>query len=247
MLRPWSDRRIEECGEALLPLHPELLCLRPHPYQSLGAPYGEGADPFMVREGVRQRLIAAQQLLRADHPDLRFAIFDAWRPISVQRFMVEHAVAEEAAREGLAPLEPTAQGQLPDPALQAAWDDVRCRVGRFWAPPSDDPATPPPHSTGAAVDLTLADHNGAPLDLGGAIDAIGAVSEPDFYAQAACSGADPLAARFHERRTVLARVLEAQGFCRHPNEWWHFSFGDQLWAWRSGHAQAMYGRCDPSS
>jgi D-alanyl-D-alanine dipeptidase len=29
---------------------------------------------------------------------------------------------------------------------------------------------------------------------------------------------------------------------RHPNEWWHFSHGDQLWAWRSGRAAALYGR-----
>ena len=22
------------------------------------------------------------------------------------------------------------------------------------------------------------------------------------------------------------------GFAQHPNEWWHFSYGDQLWAWK---------------
>ena len=32
---------------------------------------------------------------------MRFAIFDAWRPISVQAFMVEHAVAEQCALEAL--------------------------------------------------------------------------------------------------------------------------------------------------
>ncbi|MGC6482399.1 MAG: M15 family metallopeptidase [Synechococcus sp.] len=239
VLRPWSDRLIEDCGEPLRPLHPALLCLRPHPYQSLGAPYGEGADPFVLRVGVRQRLIAAEQQLRQHHPDLRFAIVDAWRPIPVQRFMVEHAVAEEAARRGLPP-----SGQSSNPVIQAALDDVRCSVGRFWAPPSHDPSTPPPHSTGAAVDLTLADQNGNPLDLGGAIDAIDAVSEPEFYAAAARLGSDPYAIQCHHRRTLLARVLESQGFCRHPNEWWHFSCGDQLWAWRTGQDHAIYGRCD---
>ena len=246
VLRPWSDRAIKDCGEPLRPLRPALLCLCPHPYQSLGAPYGQAADPFVLREGVRQRLIAAEQQLRREHPDLCFAIFDAWRPIPVQRFMVEHAVAEEGARLGLSPLDLSAQDLTPDPALQAAWDEVRRSVGRFWAPPSDDPSTPPPHSTGAAVDLTLANLQGQPLEMGGAIDAIGAVSEPNFYAEAARTGADPQAAQFHDRRTLLARVLESQGFCRHPNEWWHFSFGDQLWAWRTGHHQALYGRFDPA-
>ena len=32
-------------------------------------------------------------------------------------------------------------------------------------PPSADPATPPPHSTGGAVDLTLADIAGHPLEM----------------------------------------------------------------------------------
>jgi D-alanyl-D-alanine dipeptidase len=36
-------------------------------------------------------------------------------------------------------------------------------------------------------------------------------------------------------------MLEA-GFAQHPNEWWHFSHGDQLWAWRTGQTQAIYGR-----
>ena len=159
--------------------------------------------------------------------------------------MVEHAVAEEGARLGLSPLDLSAQDLTPDPALQAAWDEVRRSVGRFWAPPSDDPSTPPPHSTGAAVDLTLANLQGQPLEMGGAIDAIGAVSEPNFYAEAARTGADLQAAQFHDRRTLLARVLESQGFRRHPNEWWHFSFGDQL-GLRTGHHQALGGRCDPA-
>jgi D-alanyl-D-alanine dipeptidase len=36
--------------------------------------------------------------------------------------------------------------------------------------------------------------------------------------------------------------MEVAGFAQHPNEWWHFSHGDQLWAWRLGHPSAHYGR-----
>jgi len=25
--------------------------------------------------------------------------------------------------------------------------------------------------------------------------------------------------------------MEEGGFLRHPGEWWHFSQGDQMWAW----------------
>lgn len=34
--------------------------------------------------------------------------------------------------------------------------------------------------------------------------------------------------------------MGAAGFAQHPNEWWHYSFGDQLWAWRKGEAVAVY-------
>ena len=239
VLRPWSDRPIHDCGEPLVALQPDFFCLNPHPYQALGAPYGPGADPFVLRQGVRVRLQRAEQRLRHIDSSLRFAIFDAWRPISVQAFMVEHAVAEQCALEGLDPALATAE-----PTAVAALADVRRRVGRFWAPPSLDPATPPPHSTGAAVDLTLCTADGIVVDMGGAIDAIGSVSEPNYYEDAASRGLDPDARIFHQRRTLLASVLEEEGFFRHPNEWWHFSYGDQLWAWGSGQAKAFYGRSD---
>ena len=237
-VRPWSDQLIIDCREPLQSLPAELLRLQPHPYVQAGAPYGPGADPFRLRTGVIERLLAAQQLLQQHQPDLRFAIFDAWRPIAVQRYMVAYAIAEECERRGV---------NQEDPAEAAAVAAVTDDVGRFWAPPSSDPATPPPHSTGAAVDLTLArcDQDQA-LDMGGAIDAIGAISEPDHYAELARLRPESQQAVWHGRRDLLQRVMRANGFEQHPNEWWHFSHGDQLWAWRSGSEQAIYA-CAPSS
>jgi D-alanyl-D-alanine dipeptidase len=34
--------------------------------------------------------------------------------------------------------------------------------------------------------------------------------------------------------------MESAGFLRHPGEWWHFSLGDQLWAW-------LYNQRNPES
>jgi D-alanyl-D-alanine dipeptidase len=236
-MRPWSPIPIHDCAEPLLPLPADLLRLEPHPYVIAGAPYGADACPFRLRQGVIERLLQAQRLLQARSPGCRLAIFDAWRPLAVQRFMVAYAIAEECQRRGVDP-------QQPSPQLDA----VEQEVGRFWAPPSEDPATPPPHSTGAAVDLTLADSDGAPLDLGSAIDAIGPVSEPDHFGGVAREATDPgqrsQASLFQQRRDLLAAVMLEAGFAQHPNEWWHFSHGDQLWAWRTGQAQARYGRSE---
>ena len=223
-MRPWSPIPIEECGEPLQALPPALLRIEPHPYMALGAPYGTSGNPFQLRLGVVQRLLDAQQQLVEHDPGLRLSIFDAWRPIAVQAFMVDHSIAELCRERGV------------EVRSGDAFDQVVADVGRFWAAPSRDPMTPPPHSTGAAVDLTLSSSDGTPLAMGGEIDAIGAVSEPQHYA----GREDSDAQRWHQRRQLLADVMEASGFAQHPNEWWHYSFGDQLWAWRRGAAVAIY-------
>ena len=234
--RPWSPIPIAETGEPLLAIPASLLRLEPHPYRALGAPYGAQGDPFRLRSRVLEQLLAAERDLAALRPGWRLLIFDAWRPLAVQRFMVQQAIGEQCRLQGVDPQEPSA-------ALAA----IVTEVGRFWAPPSDDPATPPPHSTGAAVDLTLAAVAGAageaqPLDLGSPIDAIGAVSEPDHFSAAARAMPTAEAAHWHGRRQLLRQVMETAGFAQHPNEWWHFSLGDQLWAWRTGAQTARYGR-----
>ena len=230
-MRPWSPIPIQDCGEPLRPLPGALLRMEPHPYMALGAPYGASANPFQLRKGVVQRLLDAQQRLIERDPSLRFGIFDAWRPIAVQAFMVNYSIAELCLERGV-------EARSGD-----AFDRVVADVGRFWAAPSRDPATPPPHSTGAAVDLTLSSIDGTPLAMGGEIDAIGAVSEPQHYA----GREDSDSHCWHKRRQLLADVMEKAGFAQHPNEWWHYSFGDQLWAWRKGAAVACYAEAVSSS
>ena len=191
--------------------------------------------PFACGRGVIQRLLQAQETLQAQGLGYRLAIFDAWRPIAVQRFMVDYTIRVECEARGF-----DLDQDLPE--VRSVIEEV----GRFWAPPSLDPMTPPPHSTGGAVDLTLLDRSQQLVDMGSEIDAIGVVSEPNHYlavAKTAQHGTDrERALEWHQRRTLLADAMGAAGFAQHPNEWWHFSYGDQLWAWRSGQSQAVYGR-----
>ena len=228
-MRPWSDRPIQDCLESLEYLPPQLLRIEPHPYASVGAPYGQGKDPFRLRSGVVRRLLQAQDLLRQRAPELCFAIFDAWRPISVQAFMVNYTIDQLCRERGV---------DREDPRQEADLQTVESEVGRFWAPPSRNP-----HSTGAAVDLTLATDAGELLAMGSPIDAIGVVSEPDYFANTS----DPAEQLFHQRRELLRTVMASAGFAQHPNEWWHYSYGDQLWAWRSGAEAAIYSEAGSNS
>ena len=67
LLRPWSDRPIRDCGECLNQIPLSLHRLEPHPYASLGAPYGVEADPFRLRQGVVDRLLRAQDAVSYTH------------------------------------------------------------------------------------------------------------------------------------------------------------------------------------
>ena len=231
-LRPWNNIKINECNEPLVSIPESIFRLTPHPYMSLGAPYLTGVDPWVLRPSVLKRLIRAQQYLSDISPHLQLALFDAWRPISVQKFMFNYTIQETCKSKGIDINDFSANGDI---------NDVIEEVGRFWANPSSNPLTPPPHSTGAAIDLTLADMTGNPLDLGGEIDFIGAESSPDFYKEDNLGIPCSKHQVFHNRRSLLFSVMDQAGFVQHPNEWWHFSYGDQLWSWLSNEGNPIYG------
>ena len=231
-VRPWNNIKINECHEPLISIPQSIFRLTPHAYQSLGAPYQNEADPWALRKSVLQRLIEAQQYLSESNPHLQLALFDAWRPISVQEFMFNYTIKETCKSRGI---------DIHDNSLKGTITEIIEEVGLFWAQPTSNPSTPPPHSTGAAIDLTLADMRGKTLDLGGEIDFIGAKSSPDFYKKDSLRMPFSKHQVFHDRRSLLCSVMEQAGFVQHPHEWWHFSYGDQLWSWLSKQGNAIYG------
>ena len=223
MKKPYQSVPIVESNEPLTEIPSDLFpVFEPHPYAVLGADY-DGRSPYFLRELVLRRLIAAQICLQEERADLNLQIFDAYRPITVQQFMVDHTFAELKGDR-----------QLNEAEEKEVWEQVY----KFWAAPSDNPATPPPHSTGAAIDLTLVTTDGDVIDMGGDIDEIGDRSYPDFYAEKT----DSESQQYHQNRLLLRQVMTKAGFIQHPNEWWHFSYGDQMWAWQNKEAIAHYGR-----
>jgi zinc D-Ala-D-Ala dipeptidase len=228
---------IAECNEPLAVIPPaEFAFTDPHPYVVLGAPYA-GASPWQLRRGVLAALLDAGRHLTARRPGWRLKLFDAYRPVAVQAFMVWrefHAQAEKRGLSVAAFANPTELAQR-SPDLYSLLADT---VFTFWGMPSDDPRTPPPHSTGAAIDLTLQDNSRNEVDMGGAIDETTTRSYPDHYANTT----SPDACLCHERRQLLNEVMTAAGFSRHVNEWWHFSLGDQMAAHANSMPHAIYGR-----
>lgn len=233
-MKPYHSVVIQECGEPLVPIPLEVFAVEsPHPYEKLGADY-QGKSPYFLRQGVLEALIAAQNQLEQICPGWQIQIFDAYRPIQVQQFMVDYTFASVLEQRGLiaAELSPSQQEQI--------WQEVY----QLWAIPSYNPLTPPPHSTGAAIDLTLVDAQGQVVDMGGSIDELSERSQPNYYE----NNPTPEAQEYHRRRELLSGVMKGAGFSRHPGEWWHFSLGDQMWAWLHNQdfphhpVNARYGR-----
>ncbi|MCY7407425.1 MAG: M15 family metallopeptidase [Alkalinema sp. CAN_BIN05] len=215
-MKPYHLVPIVPSSEPLVAIpSPEFDLVTPHPYKKIGAPYGE-KSPFYVRSGVLEKLRQAQSKLRSIQPGWRIQIFDAYRPVAVQQFMVNHTLQEVLMAKGLG-----------NGATEVERSQALQEVYQFWAVPKLDPLMPPPHSTGAAVDVTLVDGLGQSIDMGSEIDEISARSFPDHFV--GTMAGDSL--RFDQNRQLLNFVMTSAGFARHYHEWWHFSWGDQLWAW----------------
>jgi D-alanyl-D-alanine dipeptidase len=223
-MRPYHKISIIESGEPLVKIPLELFAVEtPHPYEKLGANYGEHS-PYFLRETVVKNLITAQNYLQSEYPSWYIQIFDAYRPVAVQQFMVDYSFAQALEEKGIK------KEDLSPQQLTEIWQQVY----DIWAVPSLDMNTPPPHSTGAAVDITLVNNDGEIVNMGSPIDEMSERSYPDYFIDKN--------SEYHHNREILNNAMLKAGFQRNPKEWWHFSYGDQMWAWLSNQTTASYGR-----
>ena len=105
----------------------------------------------------------------------------------------------------------------------------------FVAEPSPDPATPPPHLTGAALDVTLT-WEGVALRLGSDFD--------DFTTCTITTAFEAAPGPVRELRRLLYWALHEQGFIVLEHEWWHFEYGTRRWAAINSTA-TLYGPAVP--
>ena len=119
-----------------------------------------------------------------------------------------------------------------------SYPSILKKVEKFWAYPSYDTRCPPPHSTGGALDVCLSDKDGNLVEMGSMVDQMDETSNPYFYSNIK----NEEAIIWNSRRNLLREIMTKFGFAQHPNEWWHFSYGDQLWAWKNKKANALYGK-----
>ena len=72
------------------------------------------------------------------------------------------------------------------------------------------------HDTGAAVDLSLCDKDGNDLDFGSKYH--------EKYNK------KNLTKEQKDNSKMLRKIMQSQKFVNLPGQWWHFSYGDKVWA-----------------
>jgi D-alanyl-D-alanine dipeptidase len=98
-----------------------------------------------------------------------------------------------------------------------------------------DPEGTPPHSTGGAIDISLADENGNEIDMGSSSD-----DTPDNNGDRNYTFSENITAEGKRNRKILIDIMEELDFVNYPTEWWHWSYGDQYWAFVKK-TNAIYG------
>jgi len=180
-------------------------------------------DRLWLRRTVAEKL--AQVNARAGEAGLELFLFDAWRPRQVQAYF--HDVWMPRAL----------QRRNPSLAGAALIEEVE----RYWAAPSDSEASPAPHATAAAVDLTLRWKGGEQLWMGSLFDDVTALAHRGRFENLDADNFSFSDQEARSNRRLLHWLMVEEGFAGHPDEWWHFSWGDQMWAALTGAPAAHYG------
>jgi len=148
----------------------------------------------------------------------RLAIIEGWRPPLIQRRMYA------AVRKFYGEKNPQ-------------WSEryLTRFVNQFTAPM--DLRVPPPHSTGGAVDVFLVNDRGEPYDM----HSPHKPTDSRYFMHDAL-GLDP---EVEKHRQILREAMSSTELTNYPSEYWHWSYGDQGWAYRGDHPHALYGAIEP--
>lgn len=173
---------------------------------------------ILMRKSVVQKLIAIELKLI----DYKFLIWDGYRSRETQSAIYNRYWTE-------------LHTQHPD------WNNDRLavEVGTFVTKSSEKRI--PPHTTGGAVDLTLLTKAGRQLDMGTKFDYFGPEAAALYFEE---NRTNPVV---QHNRKILREAMQAEGFRIEPEEWWHFDYGNQLWATTMHKPYALYGEIPTST
>lgn len=119
-------------------------------------------------------------------------------------------------------------------------------ASKFASSGSLDLKAPSPHFTGGSVDVTLANNKGIEYYMGSEFDEAIIESETRYFEEKIEKGLKltNLETEALQNRRILFHCMIQAGFTNYSNEWWHFDYGNQLWA-KIKDRNAFYGLTKP--
>lgn len=168
-----------------------------------------------VREEVRQKLLEAAEKLPAGYS---LKILDAWRPFALQQELYDVYAKEIIEKFSLE--------ELPE-------EEQKRIIRKYVSEPKEDRNIPPVHTTGGAVDVTLAYENGEEVPMGTGFDEFSEMADTDYFEKRGAADKDRKdeAASIRENRRLLYHVMTDTGFTNLPSEWWHYDYGNRFWGY----------------
>ena len=171
--------------------------------------YADAIESRFARKEVIKRLEKAADSIHRKY-NLKFLVYELYRSPEKQ------AKLRERDRNEIIQRHP----DLSEEQIQSALNRISAGVGGSG------------HQVGAAVDLTLCDMNGIPLDMGTSY------LEHD---EKTATHSKRISKEQHRNRRILLDAMEEAGFANYPGEWWHFCYGDKMWAAYKHKLYALYG------
>jgi len=157
--------------------------------------YGSFREGYLRKE-VALKLISAQHLLEKIKPGYKLIVYDAVRPLSIQKLM---------------------------------WDSVNVPSNVKYKYLSN-PKFRSLHNYGAAVDVSIVDDKGYPLDMGTPFDCFCELAYPYFEKKFLKIGL--LTPLQYQNRLLLRNIMEKNHFSGISTEWWHFNYCSRKYAER---------------
>lgn len=176
---------------------------------------------FKVREGVAQKLYNVADSLPQG---ICLLVIEGYRSVEDQKKSWDNGVSMRMKEQS-----------------QQSTEEIERQVSLVTARPNELAN----HNCGGAVDVTLLNEDGTSVPMG---------TPYPSEIQENISGIQKKYRMFpnslfkrritkeeEENRKILRTKMEEQGFVWYPGEWWHYCYGDRMWAVYTKRKECMYG------
>lgn len=176
--------------------------------------YEKQLDPVLLRKTVAEKILRIADSLP---DDLMLLIHSAYRTMEQQKRLWQRSLK-------------IAQDAHPD----ASEKELYLLSQKF----SSNPTTGigGGHQTGGAIDIEICIKKSFSLDF----HKLDFGTEYGEHSDNTPTYSRKITKVHKKKRRILCKLMESENFVNYPGEWWHFSYGDKMWAAYGNKKKAIY-------